>query len=272
MVIRIRLAATAAATLIAIATPLLFLAAALGSKHGLWDWRFGLGVMTRDWGPPAAIAGMVVTALSILLWVRTGPRWPIAVLVVAFLAPALCLYGLRQQQALVLELPAIHDVNTDWSDPVQFTEAALEERMDVGATNPVLDSPIVVDDGRRGRWAGMTFAEAQAIGYPDLASIELALDLPSAQAAAIDAMRSMNLDIRRSWIRDDEAGVEAVATTAWYGLQDDVAVRLRSTGRGTTLVDVRSISREGHIDLGENAERVRRLMGLIRSEERRREP
>lgn len=265
--IRIRQVATTFAVVAALATPLLFLAAALGSKHGLWDWRFGLGVMTRDWGPPVAIAGMVLTALSMPLWLRTGPRWPIAVLVAAFLAPALCLYGLRQQQALVLELPAIHDVNTDWSDPVRLSDAALEERRLAGATNPVLDNPIVVDDGRRGRWAGMTFAEAQAIGYPDLASIELAHDLPAAHEAAIDAMRSMDLDIRRSWIREDEAGVEAVATTAWYGLQDDVAIRLRSTGRGATLVDIRSVSREGHIDLGENAKRIRRLVTSLRETE-----
>ena len=84
--------------------------------------------MTRDWGPPLAICGMAATALSVLLWTQKGPRWPIALLALAFLGPALCLYGLRQQQALVLALPAIHDVNTDWSDPVQLSEAALQER------------------------------------------------------------------------------------------------------------------------------------------------
>jgi fatty-acyl-CoA synthase len=265
---RVRLIATGSALLIAVATPLLFLSAALGSKFGLWDWRFGLGVMTRDWGPPLAVSGMLVTALAIPLWARRAPRWPIALLVMAFLGPALCLYGLRQQQALVLALPAIHDVQTDWSDPVQLSEEAQRERALSGATNPVLDIPVVADDGRRGRWTGLTFAEAQAIGYPDLTSLEIALDLPRAQDVVVQAMSSMNLDVRRSWIDEGEAGVEALATTAWYGLEDDVAVRLRSIDPQTTQIDVRSISREGHIDLGENAKRVRRLAALIESIDR----
>lgn len=95
MVASTRQAATAIAVLIAFATPLPFVTAALGSKFGLWDWRFGLGVMTRDWGPPLAICGMAATALSVLFWTQKGPRWPIALLALAFLGPALCLYGRR---------------------------------------------------------------------------------------------------------------------------------------------------------------------------------
>jgi fatty-acyl-CoA synthase len=255
--------------MMALATPLLFLVAAVGSKYGLWDWRFGLGVMTRDWGPPVAIIGMVACALAMLLWIRPGPRWPIAVLVLAVLAPALCLFGLRQQQRLVLALPAIHDVQTDWSDPIQFSDEALSERARSGATNPVSAFPIIVDDGRRGRWAGMSFAEAQTVGYPDIGSASVPMDLASAHAVVLEALADLGIEVRRSWVGEREAGIEAVATTFWYGLEDDVAVRLRSIGRETTQIDVRSISREGHIDLGVNAERVRRIIDLAKPSEQR---
>ncbi len=53
----------------------------------------------------------------------------------------------------------------------------------------------------------------------------------------------------------DEANVEALAPTPVFGFLDDVAVRLRVTPDGTQ-VDMRSASRFGAHDLGQNARRI----------------
>jgi len=56
---------------------------------------------------------------------------------------------------------------------------------------------------------------------------------------------------------DPSAGrIEAVATTRWFGFQDDVIVRITAEGSGSR-VDVRSKSRVGRSDLGTNAQRIR---------------
>lgn len=258
-----RWTATVLALILGAATPLLFLAAALGSKYGIWDWRFGLGVMTRDWGPPTAWAGMVVAALVCLGWLVRKPRWPAVFALIAFALAALPLHGLRQQQKLVLDLPTIHDVQTDWDRPIALSAEALAEREAYGATNPVLENPIVPDDGRRGKWAGMAFADAQGDGYPDIAPLILDLPLETAFARAEATAHAQDLDIRRSWTSHMNAGIEATATTRWYGLVDDVAIRLEAVTDTTTRLDMRSISREGHIDLGENAKRIRRFLNAM---------
>jgi hypothetical protein len=50
-----------------------------------------------------------------------------------------------------------------------------------------------------------------------------------------------------------EAGTESF----WYGLRDDIVIRVRGDGEGGSLVDIRSLAREPVHDLGRNARRVR---------------
>jgi len=56
----------------------------------------------------------------------------------------------------------------------------------------------------------------------------------------------------------NQATLEAQASTLIFGFLDDVVVRLRETADGTR-VDMRSASRVGAHDLGENARRIRRF-------------
>ena len=57
--------------------------------------------------------------------------------------------------------------------------------------------------------------------------------------------------------------LEAVATEPWLGLKDDLAVRVRPTAQGSR-VDFRSISRFGQSDIGDNCDRVTRLVQAVR--------
>jgi uncharacterized protein (DUF1499 family) len=68
----------------------------------------------------------------------------------------------------------------------------------------------------------------------------------------------MNLDIVSV---DIESGrIEAVATSFLFGFKDDMVIRMTETDTAQVAVDVRSQSRVGKSDLGQNAKRIRRFM------------
>ena len=60
----------------------------------------------------------------------------------------------------------------------------------------------------------------------------------------------------------DAASFAAVAKTPLLGFEDDVVVRIRSSSEGT-VVDMRSASRIGDHDLGQNARRIRRFLAAL---------
>jgi hypothetical protein len=63
---------------------------------------------------------------------------------------------------------------------------------------------------------------------------------------------------------NDDAVLEALAPTPVFGFIDDVVMRLRTVPDGTQ-VDVRSASRIGQHDLGENARRIKSFLAELDS-------
>jgi hypothetical protein len=59
------------------------------------------------------------------------------------------------------------------------------------------------------------------------------------------------------------AVVEATAPTPIFGFLDDVVLRMRVTEDGSTQVDIRSASRTGAHDLGQNARRIRAFFASL---------
>jgi hypothetical protein len=57
--------------------------------------------------------------------------------------------------------------------------------------------------------------------------------------------------------------IEAISTSALFGFQDDVVIRLRPAADGSTTVDMRSKSRDGQGDLGVNANRIRAYVAAV---------
>ena len=97
-------------------------------------------------------------------------------------------------------------------------------------------------------------SEAQRLAYPDIRPLRLAVAPNIAFERAKGAIEESGWQIVRE---DPSAGrIEAVATTRWFGFQDDVIVRITAEGSGSR-VDVRSKSRVGRSDLGTNAQRIR---------------
>ena len=58
--------------------------------------------------------------------------------------------------------------------------------------------------------------------------------------------------------------IEAVYTSRGFGFKDDFIVRLSSSEDELVRVDVRSKSRVGKSDLGDNAARVREFLGRMK--------
>ena len=62
-----------------------------------------------------------------------------------------------------------------------------------------------------------------------------------------------------------EGRLEAIDTTDWFGLQDDIVVRIRAEGTTGSRIDIRSKSRDGESDLGVNARRIREFIAKLKA-------
>ena len=165
-------------------------------------------------------------------------------LVVAF-APMAVITPQLVQGASV---PAIHDISTDTEDPPQF-DAVVELRGN--APNPLTYGA--------GMESPEELARLQEEAYPDIEPLRTELGVDEAVARAVEVLQAQGHDVVNREIEDGVGRVEAVATTFWFGFQDDVVVRVRPANGGSVL-DVRSVSRVGQSDLGKNAGRIREFL------------
>ena len=62
--------------------------------------------------------------------------------------------------------------------------------------------------------------------------------------------------------RPEALRIEATDTTLMFGFKDDIVIRVRALGSGSS-VDVRSLSRIGGSDIGANARRVRAFLKRV---------
>lgn len=155
------------------------------------------------------------------------------------------------------EFPPIHDVQTDWGQPVAFTERTLQVREAADAVR--IRDDATIPQGK-GKWSGKTFAAAQGEFYRDLKPLIVATSPAAATVAAAEAAKRLGWDVMLS---DPPGGVmEAVHHTRWYGLTADISVRVVQEGDGARI-DARSTSRNAGPDMGANAARVKQLLDEI---------
>ena len=237
-------------------TPLIFVFAALGAKLGLWDWTFGLGVLTRKVGPAALLMTGVFGLISLLLAIIFQPRKGF---VTAGLALVIAVAGFGKLGATaskVAKLPYIHDVTTNTQDVPTFSNAILEARKNTKGVNSVDYA------GKRDSRDNELVSVLQTQDYSDIRPLILSED-PKVIFGKAEAIASgFGWDIVT---RDVEGGIiEATDTTFWYGFKDDIVMRLRGSEGGGTIIDVRSLSRVGQSDLGKNAARIRAFLEKLK--------
>lgn len=257
---------------VSIFTVLWFAIAALGSKFGLWSWQVGLGQMTIGIGPGLAILALGLSLVAQVIALIKAPRKQAFILALAAtLIAAFCMMRIVGMGAQASSLPPLHDIQTNWSDPITFSETLMTARSSDEATNPVLDAPTVPDYAEE-RWPGTSGrlvselqeeAETKEGGkgtvYPKMETLYFTQSPAEMADAAEKLMKSRGWDIVSNETDGDIAQVEATATSGWFGFKDDIAVRMRSVD-GATALDIRSTSRVGLSDLGANSKRVYGLM------------
>lgn len=250
-----------------------FAIAALGTKFGLWPWQVGLGQMTISIGPGIAMLALGLSIVAQIIALIKAPRKQAFILALgATLIAAFCMFRLAGLGAQAGSLPPLHDIQTNWADPVQFSEPLMAARAAQGETNPVLDAPTVPDYAEE-RWPGTAGrlvseiqeeAESKEAGkstvYPKMETLYFSQSPKEVAAVAERIIDGKGWDILPpDTSNDDLVQIEATATSGWFGFKDDVAVRLRAVD-GVTAVDIRSTSRVGLSDLGANSSRVYGLM------------
>ena len=138
--------------------------------------------------------------------------------------------------------PRLSDISTDLSDPPALRDAAATRS---GLMNEV--API-----------GPAAARAQRQSYPAVTGRRYNHERATVeQAVRTIASRNGWRPTRLPDPRMEGSGVtiEMEARTLVFGFVSDVAIRLRDQG-GTTQVDMRSASRYGDHDFGDNARRI----------------
>ena len=246
---------------LALLLPVYFAVAALGTKFGLWDWKTGLLTLTMSAGPIVlgAVALFALISLVVTLWRKPRTGWKLALL--ALLVPVAIVGMLGYIRSEAAQIPPIHDIATDLSDPPRFSDEVLAARQAASA-NPLNDYQVPLGElepwrGRAAELAKLSHAEIIAQSYPDLAPLPLGAASPAEGVAAVAAaMREIGL----SDVSTDPATghVEGVAETFWFGFKDDVVVRV-----GDDRIDFRSVSRVGLSDLGANAARIAELRSKV---------
>jgi fatty-acyl-CoA synthase len=254
-----------------------FAIAAVGTKLGFWTWQFGLGQMTIGWGPLLLMAATGVSVLAVIIALIKAPRKQALMLALG----ALLISGLAFGRVAAFggqagRLPPLHDIQTDWSDPIRPSDTLAYARESSGALNLMQDDP-VIDASANDRWPGMggrRVAEVQEEAefnptvhkspketpYPLIAPLITATTPEAAFVAAEEAVKAKGWTVVYSV--PSEGRLEATDESFWFGFKDDVIIRVRTDAAGAR-VDVRSTSRVGLSDLGANSKRIRDLLDEI---------
>lgn len=255
------------ALVLSLALPVYFAVAALGTKFGWWGWQTGLLTLIVTWGPRVIGLAFVLALLALIAALVRRPRRGWRSSLIALLIPAVALGYLGYVRSQSAAIPPIHDIATDVADP-PAPSPALAKARDAAGANPVarLDAPLATLKAYQGpRFADIarrSIGELSTTAYPDVRPIQVAATPDAAFDAALAAVRAAGLRVDTA---DRATGrIEAVATSFWFGFDDDLIVRVRPDGAGSRI-DLRSISRVGLSDLGANARRIEGVSADIRA-------
>jgi uncharacterized protein (DUF1499 family) len=195
-------------------------------------------------------AGSIALALATIVPTRPGDRrrgflaalLAVAVGVAAAWLPAQWLLQARSA-------PRINDVTTD---PVNAPALVVTHQMRHGASNP-------------SAYPGAAAAAAQRAAYPDIKPVVIRATPAEAFHKADAVAVAMGWEIVAR--APAEGRIEATDTSEWFGLTDDIVIRIRPEGVSGSRIDIRSKSRVGESDFGVNARRIRAFIERLRVQE-----
>ena len=205
---------------------------------------FGTVFGALGWLVPAlGLGGLLAVIGGVLMFVQRAVFPGLVSLLVGLIGLGMAAGPVKMRQTAET-VPFIHDVTTDTTDPPAFV-AILPLRADA-------PNPAEYDAAQ---------AEAQLGYYTDLTTRLIERPYADVFEDAVTAVRAEGMRVVAAVPR--EGRIEAVATTRWFGFEDDVVLRLQDAHGRATVVDMRSKSRVGGSDLGANAARVRAVLDRI---------
>jgi hypothetical protein len=223
---------------VALASAAAMVLSGIGYRLDLYHFRVGFAIL--GWAFWFALAGAILSVAGIAV---TGGR-PRRTLVAALVGTAVGVvaayipWSFKQTAG---SLPYIHDISTDTVNPPEFVAAAKLRKP--------TDHPVTYD--------GKEVADLQQKAYPDLVTLTTKAPGEKVFEGAKAAIASMGMQVADA---DPAHGrIEANQTSLLYGFTDDMVVRIATVADGTK-VDVRSKSRVGRSDLGQNAKRIRTFL------------
>ncbi len=216
-----------------------------GIGYRLEMWHFRTGIQMIKWSFYAASAAVVLSLIGLALSRKSRPVVVMSVL--GMIIGAVMMYIPFSWKQALDAYPYIHDITTDTDNPPQF--------MAIASLRGPGDHPVTYD--------GPEVAAQQKQAYPDLQPLDTLAGPDEVFAAARKVLESMGMEIVSA--NEGDLHIEAIYTTLLYGYKDDMVVRITETADGTR-VDVRSKSRVGRSDLGQNAKRIRTFMTRLKDE------
>lgn len=229
------------------------LAAGLGTRLHVWDYATGFITIFPFCPYAAAIGvalGIVWALIALFRNAGTGAGYAVVGLAGSLTILAVPLYDYVMAD-VVHGIPPIHDISTDTENPPEFV-VLLHDRQ--GAANPAgYDGPkrVKTYDGKLS-----TTIALQKKYYSDIRGIGVLIPPAKLYARALNAVKAMDWQIVAAAPDAQGGRIEATSRSFLFGFVDDIVIRVKPAGMGARL-DIRSKSREGDNDLGENAANIR---------------
>ena len=215
----------------------------IGYRLDLFHFRVGFTILR--WAFWFALAGGLL-ALAGLIRTRGRPGSMLLAGIIGIAVGMTAAYIPWSLKRTAESLPYIHDISTDTDSPPEFVAATKLRKPG--------DHPVTYD--------GKEVADQQHQAYPDIATFTTSAPAEKAFEAAKAAITAMGMKLVDT---DPAQGrIEANYTSLLYGFTDDMVVRVSKAAEGTK-VDVRSKSRVGRSDLGQNARRIRTFLQQLKA-------
>ncbi len=243
------------ALILAVLAPIVVGVGMFGVRQDLFDGDVGLDLLGLTVAPALAIVGGLLGVLALLAALALPPRRGRSIALLAVALAAATYGGVTTFKLRTAKAPPIHDVATDWTDPLIFGSTIMAARGK--RSNPVPQNPVVGEKSGDVALIGRRIAEINVATCPAATPVVITVTPDAAFPKAKAALVAERMVIQTENLLAGR--IEGTRTTAWYGFKDDVLIRIKPEGAGARL-DLRGSRRMGVSDHGDNCA----LIGALR--------
>ena len=224
---------------------------AYGYRMEMWNHKMVFKAIT--WAAYGGIGAGVVSIIGFVM--ARNAKNGVGLAVIGFVISAIVVFAPYSYGKLLDRKlhPKIHDISTDTANPPTFV-TIVKIRKAAKKKNPKRAK-------NKTKYAGEKVANLQRKYHPNLKTIKFKQPADKVFNKSLELVKEMGWIIAATV--PGEGRIEATATTFWLGFKDDVVLRIKQAGDETHL-DMRSASRFGKGDRGENARRIKAFLAQLK--------